>query len=43
MRTYLTLGVIVMIGAFDVVNNRGEAVRVVGKLFGGGLQALGFG
>lgn len=43
MRTYLMLGVLIMIGFWDVAANRGQTVRVVGQIVGGGLKSIGLG
>lgn len=43
MRTYLMLATLVMIGFWDVAANRGQTVRVVGQIVGGGLRSIGLG
>lgn len=43
MRTYLMLGVLIAIGFWDVTANRGDAVRLVGHIVGGGLRSIGLG
>lgn len=43
MRTYLMLALVLMIGVWDITANRGQTVRVVGQIVGGGLKSLGLG